>query len=483
MKRSVVFSVSVLSGVLGQAAHAQPEVADLFADGMVIQADRDAPVWGWAEPGSRVEVSGSWGESRETTATDAGTWQVELPTPPPGGPFEMTFSDPSGSRTIRDVLSGEVWIASGQSNMHMRVRYLRPQYRGVIGRRDAIATSDDPMLRVLDVQERVSATPLRETNGTWTKASPESTGDFSAVAYFFGRALRERLGVPVGVITTDWGGTRAEAWTPLDDLAPFPGVADDVAAIRAMADAGETAGGAQSSLNHNSPAALYHGMIAPLGEFAARGFVWYQGESNRQNAKEYAELFPTMIGAWRRDTANPDASFLYVQIAPFRYGKETDDRTAWVRESQRRSLRVPNTAMVVTADIGEPRDIHPRQKRAVGDRLALASLALTYGIEDESALCPVPRGARRSGEGVAVTFEHTGGGLVSTQVSPTGFEFRTADGAWQAATAEISVDRVMLQGPGIRDATEVRYLWSPYHVGTLFDTRSLPASPFVLPIE
>lgn len=477
-----VFHAGVCAVVccLARSGVAQPEIADLFADGMVIQTGRDAPVWGWADPGTRVEVSGSWGASAETTVNDAGAWRLALPTPAAGGPHEIRVTGPSGARTITDVMSGEVWIASGQSNMHMRVRYLRPQYRGVIGRRDAIATSDDPMLRILDVEERVSASPLPETNGTWTKASPETTGDFSAVAYFFGRALRERLSVPVGVITTDWGGTRAEAWTPLDDLAPFEGVADEVASVRAMAN-GERE--PQGKLHHNAPAALYHGMIAPLGEFAARGFVWYQGESNRSNAKEYAELFPTMIDAWRRDTANPDASFLYVQIAPFRYGPEPDDRTAWVRESQRRSLRVPNTAMVVTADIGEPRDIHPREKRAVGDRLAMASFAETYGIEDDSALCPVPRGATRSGESVTVAFDHTGGGLVCTGPAPSGFEIRTRDGAWRVVDARVEGDAVRLRGPGVEGATAVRYLWSTYHVATLFDTRSLPVSPFLIEIE
>lgn len=298
----------------------------------------------------------------------------------------MTFEDATGTRTIRDVLAGEVWIASGQSNMHMRVRYLRPQYRGVIGRRDAIATSDDPLLRILDVEERVSATPCARPTAHGQRPRPKPPEISARSRISSGGRCGSRLGVPVGVITTDWGGTRAEAWTPLDDLAPFPGVADEVAAVRALSN--QPAATAQSTLNHNSPAALYHGMIAPLGNVAARGFIWYQGESNRQNAREYADLFPTMIGAWRRDTANPDASFLYVQIAPLRYGKDGDDRTAWLRESQRRSLRVPNTAMVVTADIGEPRDIHPRQKRVVGDRLALAALATTYGIEDGSAALP-----------------------------------------------------------------------------------------------
>lgn len=481
--RHVPFLATALIGCACQTGVAQPEVADLFADGMVIQAGRDAPVWGWADAGSRVSVSGSWGKSAETSADDSGAWSLMLPTPSAGGPYEITFSDGTGSRTIRDVVSGEVWIASGQSNMHMRVRYLRPQYRGVIGRRDAIATSDDPMLRILDVEERVSPTPLRETNGTWTKASPESTGDFSAVAYFFGRALRERLGVPVGVITTDWGGTRAEAWTPLDELGAFPGVADEVAAVHAMAVSSREGVPASGNLNHNAPAALYHGMIAPLGSFSARGFIWYQGESNRQNAAEYEQLFPTMIGAWRRNTLNPDASFLYVQIAPYRYGREADDRTAWVRESQRRSLRVPNTAMVVTADIGEPRDIHPREKMAVGERLALAAFAETYGIEDESALCPVPRSATRTGQAVTVAFDHTGGGLVCTAAEPIDFEIRTSDGTWRAVDAQVEGDHISLHGPGVESATAVRYLWSPYHIATLFNTRSLPVSPFFLEIE
>jgi sialate O-acetylesterase len=450
---------------------------------MVIQADRAAPVWGWAAPGTRVEVSGSWGASSSVVTEDSGAWRLSLPTPPPGGPHEITVAGVGGTRTIRDVLAGEVWVASGQSNMHMRVRYLRPQYRGVVGRRDAIATSDDPMLRILDVEERISAAPLRETNGAWTKASRETTGDFSAVAYFFGRALRDRLGVPVGVITTDWGGTRAEAWTPLDDLGAFPGVADEVAAVREMAANGVTESADAGDLNRHSPAALYHGMIAPLGEYASRGFVWYQGESNRQNAVEYAELFPTMINGWRRDTANPDASFLFVQIAPFRYGREPDDRTALVRESQRRSLRVPNTAMVVTADVGEPRDIHPRDKRTVGERLALAAFATTYGIEDESALSPLPIEAIRDGDSIAISFDHTGGELVCVAGEPSGFEIRSADGSWRTIGAEIEGDRIRLRGPGVGTATEVRYLWSPYHIATLFDTRSLPVSPFRLSVE
>lgn len=648
-----LFAAAGLAG-LPHSACAQPDLPDLFADGMVIQSERAVPIWGRARPNIRVTVEGSWGETTSTNANDEGEWLARLPSPAAGGPFTITIRDTTGARTISDVLSGEVWIASGQSNMQMPVRYVSPQFKGAVGWRDAVATSEDPMLRLIDVPDRASATHHADTGGTWKHASPETTGDFSAVAYFFARAIRERLGVPVGIITSDWGGTRAEAWTPIDHLGDFPRLADEVEMMRNLAsdpsganaddqshadewwaqvdaidpglenawfakaegDAGWTnaiqpgiwesngmpgfdglvwirrtveipkkwvgqplrldlgmiddqdaayangvmvgttrgdgkwttpriytipasvntsatlslairvvdvsgSGGLYGEpanmrlslkdedsesiplagewerkpalranqfpkalrLTRHSPGALYNGMITPLIPYANRGFLWYQGESNRFEADEYADLFPTMIRAWRDAFQSPDAPFLFVQIAPFEYARENADETARLRESQRKSLRIPNTAMVVTADIGEPRDIHPREKRIVGERLADAAGALAYGTLDDSAFCPVPSGARRTTNGVRVSFDFTGGSLVSKADPAQGFELRMPNGEWTPAPTEstrLVDDAIEFTGADAAKATAVRYLWSPYHIGALFDARSQPVSPFMI---
>lgn len=645
---SIAVQVGVDAGGL-----AQPDLPDLFADGMVIQSDRSVPVWGWSLPNSTVRVSGSWGATDSVTVDDSGAWMAHIDSPSAGGPHSITVRDETGERTLSDVLSGEVWIASGQSNMHMRVRYVSPQYKGTVGWRDAVVTSEDPMLRVLDVPERISPTPTRDTNGVWKAASPDTTGDFSAAAYYFARELREQLGVPVGIITSDWGGTRAEAWTPLDDLAGFSRFANEVEMVRAMQDQRTQADAAEAdpedvrwaeineadpglakgwlkpdpsdqgwesvpqpgvweatgmpdfdglvwlrrsvsipkswvgtplrlslgpiddqdityangieigstrgegqwatprvyqipahansttrldlairvldtgrsgglhgtpdqltvsradgvgepiaiaglwdrrpglaagqipsafSFTRHSPSALYNGMITPIAPFAARGFIWYQGESNRYAPEEYADLFPAMIRAWRRETHNPDASFLFVQIAPLKYGPERNENTAKLRQSQLESLRVPNTGMVVTADIGEARDIHPRQKRKVGERLAMAALTETYGLLDDSALSPVPRSVARHPDGVRVSFNHTGGALVSTGEAVGGFEIRGADGVWRPAHAFIREADIELVGAAAVNASAVRYLWSRFHHAQLLNIRSLPVSPFLMEI-
>ncbi|MEN0019979.1 MAG: sialate O-acetylesterase [Planctomycetota bacterium] len=625
--------------------NAQPELPDIFADGMVLQREQVVPVWGWSEPGTTVQVAASWGNDARAIADETGRWQTGLQTPEAGGPFELLITDSSGDTRIKDVLIGEVWIASGQSNMHMRVQPVGHHLGALNWQRD-VAVSDDDELRIFDVPQTIALSPQRQSGGEWTAASTATTGNFSATAYFFAHHLRERLGVPVGVITSDWGGTRAEAWTPLEDLAlrkqsprlraaatemmalrdrggsspnlvqqlrdewwsnaigaqppeaaetaswdtaavpgvweqsglaGFDGVAWLIRTIELPADfvgkqvtlslgpiddqdrtfvngslVGETtepgawntprvytvpadvntsqrmtiaiavldtasAGGMHGTAaqlyveradglgsrvslagvwqrkaekrlselpklagqSQHDAGVLYHGMMTPIVPYAAKGFLWYQGESNRFDPDEYSALLRTMIAGWRREWRSPNAPFLIVQIAPFGYRPDPDDATARLREAQRDALQLPDTALVVTSDVGDEGDIHPRQKREVGERLALAALHLAYGMEDESALSPQPRRAEQCDDEIHVSFDFTGGELRGPEAL-LGFE--TYDGTdWTPARAGIDADRIVIQATAA--VQSVRYLWSAYHEADVFDARGLPLGPFLIDVD
>lgn len=634
-------------------------LAGLFSDHMVLQRETSVPLWGRAAPGERVHVVAAWGDEDAAVAGPDGTWRVELDTPGAGGPHSIRVRGESSELSLQDVLVGEVWLCSGQSNMAMPVGSTGPGYSGVRDHEREIAAADHPRLRLFRVGPAYSPSPLDDVEGRWLPCEPDSVREFGASAYFFGRELLRELDVPVGLVLAAIGGTVAEAWTSEQGLAPrgdfedelaelallkrdaggldevrrarieawwrildlvdpgaaglgrgagwaapeLPDVAEpasgwrwadlpgpwtdgvlhdfngvvwyrrevelpaswegfdlelclgpiddmdttwfngevvgehrvdsawsvprryvvpdrltrpgaNVIAVRVVdiggaggftgargdlvlrrADAPEDAlslagpwrmraGPGQrdltrfprsAALQHNHPTALWNGMIAPLAPFALRGFAWYQGESNRPRAHQYRTLFPDLIRDWRRAWGD-ELPFLFVQIAPFTFPEDRGE-TAELREAQRLALELPRTGMVVTMDVGDPGDIHPRDKQAVGRRLALWALRDVYG-RDVVASGPLFADATLQGSRARVRFTEIGGGLVARGGPPSSFEVADLDGRWHAARAEIEGEEIVLSAPRVREVSAVRYAWDDDVEPNLFNAEGLPASPF-----
>jgi len=476
-------------------------LSSLFTDHAVLQRDMAAPVWGKAEPGQQIVVQFA-AQEKKATADKDGRWMVKLdPMPASAEGRTLTVKvEPDGATLAReDVLVGEVWICSGQSNMAMGLG-------GASNGPEAIAAANDPQLRLFGAGAHATDEPQEAIGGSWAVSSPQRAGGFSAVGYFFGQELRQKLAVPVGLIQSAVGGTVAEAWTAQADLESNPTLKPllDQQAARA-ADyprllaahkerepellakyeeelAKAKAAGAKEpnkpqpppdpAQNNNRPTGLYNGSIAPLEPYAIRGAIWYQGESNNGRAKEYETLFPTMIASWRKAWAQGDFPFLFVQIAP--HGGMLPE----IREAQRVTTETtPNTAMAVTTDVGDAVDIHPKRKQPIGIRLATAARALAYGEPIEYS-GPTLDGMTIAGDRAILTFKHLGGGLVAKDGNLKGFTIAGADGKFTEAKATIEGDTVVVSSDAVAAPVAVRYGWDKVPDVNLYNKADLPASPF-----
>jgi len=442
----------------------EPKLPSFFSDHMVLQRETRVPLWGTAAPGARLEFSPEWRPAPPVviTADANGRWRAELDTPAAGGPFVIRIAHPGGTLELRDVLVGEVWLASGQSNMEWTLGPVVGS--GVEGWEEALQSAHDPRLRFFQVENALAADPEDDVRGSWVQSSAESARGFSATAYFFARTLRSELAVPVGVISSEWGGTPAEAWVRADRLAEFP---EFTAALVALA-------GSQAS-NPNAPSVLWNGMIAPLVPAAIRGVIWYQGESNRERAEQYRTLFPALIRDWRAAFGRGDFPFYFVQIAPFAYEGDTGE-AARLREAQGCALALPNTGMAVTMDIGDPSDIHPHKKREVGERLALWALARTYGRERECA-GPLYRRMSTVGSAIRLEFEHAQG-LTSRGEPVRHATIAGADRVFHPAEARIEGESLLVSCPEVRAPVAVRFGWGAADMTNLWNAAGLPASSF-----
>jgi sialate O-acetylesterase len=500
------FSVSliVLSAIslFGPAALAEVRPHALFSDNMVLQQGATINVWGTAKVGEKVAVKLAQ-KVAATTADGKGKWLVKLPALDPGEPLTMTIAG-SNTVTFNNVMVGEVWIASGQSNMAWPVK--------AAARSDEeLAAANHPNLRLFSVAHVVASKAQDDVTGKWEVCTPQTVGDFSAVGYFFGRDLHKALNVPVGIIHTSWGGTPAEAWTSMGVLESEPGfksildgwqqrfdaypaaVEKYIQSVRdwsKAADEAEAAGQPLAApklefppdprLTPHRPAGLYNAMIHPLLHYPIKGAIWYQGESNAGRAFEYRSLFPAMIKNWRTDWGIGDFPFLFVQLAPF--GKIVDGPkdSAWaeLREAQLLTARnLPNTGMAVITDVGNPNDIHPKAKQPVGARLALAARALTYGEKTEFS-GPIYKSMKRDGGEIALSFAHLGGGMVSKEGPLKGFTIAGKDRKFVNADAEIKGDTVVVSSPQVAEPEAVRYGWADCPIVNLWNKADLPASPF-----
>ncbi len=486
-------------------AIADVRLPGIFCDHMVVQREAAVPVWGWADSGEKVTVTAG-GFSAKATANDQGRWQVKLDPLKSGAAHTLTVAG-NNSIEINDVLAGEVWLCSGQSNMAMSVS------RSANFEQEQ-AAADLPQIRMFTVGRTAAETPQDDCQGQWTVCGPETVGGFSATAYFFGRTLHRELDVPVGLINSSWGGTPVQAWTVLADQQKLPELKplfadweNQIAAYdpdraktvyeRQLAAWPEKVKQAKAAgkrpprrpqppvdprLNSHHPGNLYNGMIAPLVPYALRGAIWYQGESNanRYASEHYGLQLKTMILNWRRDWSNDEMPFLYVQLPNFKAPQQEPVETdGWVivQEQMLKTLAVPHAGMAVTIDVGEGNDIHPKNKQDVGKRLALWALGNTYG--EELTYCgPLPKSSAVQGGKIVVAFEHVGSGLVAKDENLAGFAIAGADRQFVWAQAKIVGDSVEVSSPDVAAPAAVRYSWAPNPIGNLFNGEGLPASPF-----
>lgn len=477
---------------------AEIKLPAVINDNMVLQEGMKVPIWGWANPGEKIKVK--LGQHKVSTTADAtGKWTVKLPAMKAGGPYQMMVR---GSNTIHlaNILVGEVWFCSGQSNMQWPVR------RSANAEQE-IAAADYPKIRLFTVERNASGQPQSDCVGSWSQCSPETVSEFSAVAYFFGRELRNELGVPVGLIDSSWGGTRIEPWTPPVGFALLPklqdirreirqadseysrAVAKSLDTIGAWVEASRKALATNKSVplvpawpthplsSHAQPTGLYNAMVHPLVPFAIRGALWYQGESNCGDGMMYHEKMKALINGWRVVWGQGDFPFYFVQLAPFRYGGDPLQLPR-IWEAQTATLSVPNTGMAVTTDIGNVSDIHPRNKQDVGKRLALWAMARTYGRKEIVYSGPIYKSMRAKGNKIRLSFDYVDGGLVAKGKALTHLTIAAKDKEFVEAEAVIDGDTILVSSDKVSAPVAVRYAWSKAAVPNLFNRAGLPASPF-----
>ncbi|CAM2984865.1 sialate O-acetylesterase [Rariglobus hedericola] len=490
---------------LGVSLHADVVPAVLFTNNAVLQREKPIPVWGTADAGEKVSVTFG-GKTVATTADTAGKWRVDLPAQPANStPADLVIAG-KNTITLANVVVGEVWIASGQSNMEWSINNTFDKAL------DVPASAKFPLIRHIKIKKTVAEAPASTViidRNTWEVASPETTGNFSAVGYYFAKDLYELLNVPVGIIGSNWGGTPVESWisaeayktVPVEAakvnerwtkaLAEYPerkaAFDANVAALKAEQAAAKAANqpftkqipspwnAPQGPGHPNTPMGLNNGMIAPLVPYALRGAIWYQGESNAGRASEYRALFSAMITGWRSQFAQGDFPFYWVQLA--NYQSPIDTAWAFLREAQTQTLSLPATGQAVIVDIGDVRDIHPRNKKDVGRRLARLALVRDYGFKIVDS-GPVFEKAERKDSSFVVSFTKSDSGLNAPLNDLGGFELAGEDKVFKPAQAKIEGATVVVTSAEVPAPVAVRYAWRNAPLAGLFNKEGLPAVPF-----
>lgn len=441
------------------SAEGRIRLPGIIGDNMVMQENSDVKIWGWAEPYEKVTVKTSWDHKTYPPVVADGNayWELKVHTPAAGGPFEMQI-DGTNHLTIRNILIGEVWLCSGQSNMEMCANWVPGDAR------EALPKAYDPELRFFQVPKRTAPAPQQWVEGHWVVCDSVTLAPFSAAGYFFGRTLRERLGRPVGLIESAWGGTSAEVWSP-DTL-----VEKDTLLRRAALKI------APNGQCPHQPGYAFNAMIAPLVPYRIAGVIWYQGENNTVNAASYHRLFTRMITSWRSLWGYP-FPFYFVQIAPFRYG--TPFVGALLREAQTQSARLAGTGMVVITDlVNDTNNVHPVDKHDVGIRLANWALAKTYGFQGIAYQGPSFAGMTVQGNRALIRFAHAGEGLLIKGEVVTGLFVAGEDEVFYPAQGRIDQDKLVVWSGKVRRPVAVRYCFSNTGIGNLFGKSGLPVGPF-----
>jgi sialate O-acetylesterase len=454
-----------------QFASAEVRLPSVIGSHMVLQRDEPVPIWGWAEAGEVVTVE-FHGKKVSAKADKDGRWEVKLPASKANSKGAKLTIKGSNEIVLEDVLVGEVWLCSGQSNMEWTVSRSS-------NAKEEIANGKHPLIRHIKVPHKLSLKPEKDvpTSG-WQVCAPNTVANFTAVGYYFGRHLMNELDVPVGLLGSNWGGTRIEPWTPAEGFKAVPALKESHADKLKQFASGKTGRG--------TPTHMYNAMISPLIPYGIRGAIWYQGESNNGDGNLYHEKMKALIAGWRSVWNKPDLSFYYVQLAPFKY-RGDPKRLPGIWQAQLDTLKVPNTGMAVTTDITTLGNIHPPNKQDVGKRLALWALAKNYGQDKLVYSGPIFEKANHSDgdkkKSITVHFKKLGGqghGLKTTDnKKPTHFEVAGKDGVWHPAEAIIVYgDHLIVKSEMVEEPLNVRFGWNQLATPNLVNREGLPASPF-----
>ena len=496
MRQLLKLTILLLLCSAQAALHAEVKFAGIFSDHMVLQQDQDVPIWGTADAGTSVTVKASWNEHITITADDKGQWKTILKTPKAGtSTYQLSVANKDDTVTLKDVVTGEVWFCSGQSNMRFQLRRSK-------GIEQDIPLANNPQIRL-----------FQSSKSGWQISTYDLAKDFSAVGYYFGLSIHQKLSVPVGLIQSAVGGSPAEAWTPLEALQSEPALkvvldrwqqwqSDYDSHDKQTHDAalkqweendkkGEEPLMPRSVYSikryHHQRGILFKDKVKPFIPFAIKGVIWYQGEGNMEWPDEYEALFSSLITSWRRAWGQGAFPFYYVQIPPYdypsRYGRNRALGVPILREGQNRLQRLENTGMACTMDVGDPTNVHPNQKKPVGLRLARIALNKTYGFDEIQYVGPTFKQASVSGQQVVVEFDHARKGLVSREGSAKWFELAGADGVYYPATAELSDTKAVLSCDKVSKPVKLRYAWLAAAVTNLYNSEGLPAIPFQADIQ
>ncbi len=484
-----------------QILHAQLTLPSIFGDHMVLQQKQVNPIWGWTAPGASVKVS-IHGQSHITEADATGYWKIDLRPIPAGGPYRMRIEGDKTKFFFDDILVGEVWICSGQSNMQWPVNLTNS---GELAK----LTANAPKIRLISVPRVGTQEAQKDFSGEWALCTPESVPDFSAVGYFFGRRLHHALDVPIGLIDNAWGGSAADAWIRRDVLEK-DGRFDDLMAwwedqeksydydailtdwekrVKEweakdvdVRESRRPRRPANLMTGNQRPGNIYNGVLHPTIGYGIRGAIWYQGESNASRAYQYRDLFPLMIQHWRDEWGQGDFPFYYVQLADFMEESKDPQESNWaeLREAQTMAMdRLPNVGEAVIIDVGEGRDIHPRNKQTVADRLARWALARDYH-KDIQYRSPTYESLQIEGDKIILTFDHVGQGLYAFDTrEPQGFAIAGQDKKFVWANAKIiNESQVEVWSDQILHPVAVRYAWAHNPVCNMYCREGLPMTPF-----
>ena len=478
---------------LSSQCNAEIKLPALVSSHMVLQQNSEVNLWGWSSPDEKIKIELGWQNEILNTVADAnGNWKVPINTPAADNKSYQIKLTGENAITLSDIKLGEVWICSGQSNMYFTLGKQGDSWKtGVMNYKEEVKEANYPDIRLFTVEVNASQTPEKDIEGFWQLCTPQNTYYFSAVAYYFGRSLYQDLKVPIGLISSSWGGTKVESWTSKEILQKnqnflpilkcyaekernyYDELEQYYTSLLNKSNSRKKLEKPSRWEKNKDPYVLYNAMIHPLINYTIKGAIWYQGESNADRAYQYRSLFPAMVKNWRDDWNQGNFPFYFVQIAPHQ------SQNPEIREAQLIAFKsMTNTGMVVTTDVGNPKDIHPKNKKTVGERLSRWALAKTYNKKDINFSGPIYDHFEKKDKKIQIFFTYAENGLKAEGKELSEFEIAGADQKFYPAKAEIKKNTIIVSSEKVKDPVAVRFAWKASPETNLFNSQGLPASPF-----